>query len=132
MIKQPKHFLIVDDDPQNNSLSKMALRKAFGEVEVIDFVIPEEALAFISTEFINSVSDGKAVLFLDINMPTMDGWEFLEALNTFGESVKEKLNVYMLSSSVDPEDLERANANPYVIAFLEKPLSREMLIQMFE
>ena len=131
MIKQPKHFLIVDDDPQNNSLSKMALRKAFGEVEVIDFVTPEEALAFINTEFVDSVSDGKAVLFLDINMPTMDGWEFLEALNTFGESVKEKLNVYMLSSSVDPEDLERANANPYIIAFLEKPLSREMLIQMF-
>jgi CheY-like chemotaxis protein len=131
MVKQPKHFLIVDDDPQNNFLAKMALRKAFGEVEVTDFVIPEDALFFIENEFTDSIPDGNAILFLDINMPTMDGWEFLEAFNTFRESIKKKLKVYMLSSSVDPADVERANVNPNVISFLEKPLSKEILVEMF-
>ncbi len=131
MTKARKRFLIVDDDPQNNSLSKMALKRSLGEVLVNDFVIPEDGLEFIENEPSHNPPDGKTTLFLDINMPTMTGWEFLEKFKTFKPSLKEQYNIYILSSSVDPSDIKRAHANPLVVDFIEKPLSKATLVKMF-
>ena len=66
-----KQFLIVDDDPQNNSLSRMAIRKVLGNVPVKDFEVPETGLEYIGKDFETGSSDEKTVLLLDINMPTM-------------------------------------------------------------
>ncbi|CAN5687007.1 response regulator [soil metagenome] len=131
MTKVMKRFLIVDDDPQNNTLSKMALKKSLGEVLINDFIIPEEGLQFIESEFNNKPYGEKATLFLDINMPTMTGWEFLEKFKEFNESLKEKFTIYILSSSVDPRDIERAKENPHVVGFIEKPLQKKMLLEIF-
>ncbi|MDQ3051229.1 MAG: response regulator [Bacteroidota bacterium] len=131
MSKALKRFLIVDDDPQNNLLSKLALKKSFGEVQINDFVIPEIGLEFIESEFTNIQPQEKITLFLDINMPTMTGWEFLEKFGQFKKSLKEQFSIYILSSSVDPTDINRAKANPHVIDFIEKPLSMATLLKMF-
>ncbi|REK05662.1 MAG: response regulator [Bacteroidetes bacterium] len=131
MAKSSKRFLIVDDDPQNNALNKIVLRKSFGEVEVKDFVVPEEALEYLETEFINKPLEEKVTLFLDINMPTLTGWEFLDKFNSLSEPVKKQFNIYMLSSSVDPADIQRANLNPLVIDFIEKPLNKAILTKIF-
>ena len=131
MEKLIKRFLIVDDDPQNNSLSKMALKKSLGEVEVKDFIIPEVALEYIKTEFEHKPHAEKTTLFLDINMPTLTGWEFLEKFETFAEPIKNQFNIYMLSSSVDPSDIQRAKLNPLVKDFIEKPLNKALLTRMF-
>lgn len=126
-----KRFLLVDDDPQNNFLSKMVLKKLFGDVDVNDFLIPEDGLEFIEAEPIHDTSDGKTTLFLDINMPSMTGWEFLEKFNTFKTSLNEQYNIYILSSSVDISDINRAKANPLVIDFIQKPLKKLTLLNMF-
>lgn len=130
MSKQTNRFLIVDDDPQNNILSKMALRKSLGEIEVKAFVIPEVALEYIESEYKNIPHD-KTILFLDINMPTLSGWEFLDKFETFAEEIKKQFNIYILSSSVDPADIQRAKQNPLVKDFIEKPLNKVILKEMF-
>lgn len=131
MINETKHFLIVDDDPSNNILTKIALRKFFNEVEVKDFLMPEKALKYIESEFENQAPEEKVILLLDINMPTLTGWEFLDKFNAFKESIKNKFNIYMLSSSVDPADIQRAQLNPLVNDFIEKPLNNAMIKKMF-
>ncbi len=131
MTKPTRRILIVDDDPQNNSLSKMTLKISLGEVDVKDFLIPEVALEYIETEFANYMSEEKTTLFLDINMPSLTGWEFLDIFNTFTDSVKKQFNIYILSSSIDPADIQRAKLNPLVTDFVEKPLSKSMLIKIF-
>ncbi|MBL0030777.1 MAG: response regulator [Bacteroidetes bacterium] len=126
-----KQFLIVDDDPQNNSLSRMAIRKVLGNVPVKDFEVPETGLEYIGKDFETGSSDEKTVLLLDINMPTMTGWEFLEEFDKLSENIKMQFQIFMLSSSVDPSDIERATSNPLVTDFIEKPLNKEDLEKMF-
>lgn len=67
------------------------------------------------------------IIFLDINMPVMNGWDFLSALEKVKLSFKELPNIYLLSSTVDPEDYRRAKNFSLVKDFISKPLSKEIL-----
>lgn len=131
MTQIKKRFLLVDDDRLNNYLTKMILKKSFEGVHVNDFTIPEDGLEFMKSEPSHNPPDGKTTLFLDINMPTISGWEYLEAFELFDASIKEQYDVYILSSSVDPKDINRAKENPLVIDFIEKPLNKATLLNMF-
>jgi len=73
-------YIIVDDDPFNNMLCRMIIEDALGEAEIKEFTSPEAGLLFIK-ETVKSPT----ILFLDINMPTMTGWEFLERYELFNE-----------------------------------------------
>ncbi len=133
MAQIKKRFLLVDDDPLNNSLTKMILKKSFDAVHINIFTDPEDGLEFMKSEPIHNPpeADGKTTLFLDINMPTLSGWEYLEAFELFDASIKEQYDIYILSSSVDPKDIKRAKKNPLVIDFIEKPLKKATLLKMF-
>lgn len=130
MTTSTKRFLVVDDDPSTNFLSKMALRKLLGDVDVKDFVLPESALEYIETHFDNE-NDEKTTIFLDINMPTLTGWDFLDKFQTFKVPIKNQFNIYILSSSIDPCDIQRAKQNPLVTDFIEKPLNKAVLTKLF-
>lgn len=133
MTKPTKHFLLIDDDPQNNMISAMVIKKSLQdmEVKVTDFINPEIGLKYISTTYINELSKEKTTLFLDINMPILSGWEFLEKFKTLEESIKRQFDIYILSSSIDPSDIQRAKLNPLVIDFIEKPLNKITLAELF-
>lgn len=130
-MKTVNRFLLVDDDPFNNTFSKIALKRYLGEVEVKDFVIPEEAIEYIKSEFVYKTIEEKSTLLLDIDIPCMSGWEFLEIFNTFPEPLQKQFNIYILSSSVDPSDIQRAKLSPLVIDFIEKPLNKAILARIF-
>jgi CheY-like chemotaxis protein len=131
LISPAKRFLIVDNDPVNNLICKMVLKQSLGEVEVKDFIYPELALEYIEAEYEANQSEDKTTLFLDINMPTLTGWEFLVEFNTFNNLIKNQFDIYMLSSSVDPDDIQRAKSNPLVIDIIEKPLKKLFLVKLF-
>jgi CheY-like chemotaxis protein len=131
MTQVTNRFLLVDDDPLNNYLTKMILKKSFEGAYVKDFTIPEEGLEFIKTEPRHTPSGEKTILFLDINMPTLTGWEFLEAFEHFDASIKEQYDIYILSSSVNISDLNLAKENPLVLDFIEKPLNKAKLVKIF-
>ncbi|MFN3756442.1 MAG: response regulator [Flavobacterium sp.] len=124
-----KRFIIVDDDKFSNLLSKILLSKLFKNVEIKDFLLPETALEYIETEF--EQHEEKTILFLDINMPTLSGWDFLKIFETLPDSLKNQFQIYVLSSSIDPIDIERAKTDPLVIEFIEKPLSKAILEKYF-
>lgn len=130
-IQSDKRFLLVDDDPLNHMLSKMVLRRTFGIVQVDEFLKPVEALAFIETEFEKNPSDKIITLFLDINMPVLSGWGFLDKFNDFKVEIKNQFHIYMLSSSIDPFDINRAKKNPLIVDYIEKPISKEILTKIF-
>lgn len=67
------------------------------------------------------------VIFLDINMPEMDGWEFLEELNTFPQLIVYDCKVYIITSSIDPKDIDKATKFFMVKDFISKPLTIEKL-----
>ena len=115
-------YVIVDDDPFNNMICSMVIEDALGEAEITAFTKPEEGL-----EFMKKNVKAPTVLFLDINMPTLTGWEFLEQYDTFSDEVKLNTNIYILSSSLDRRDKDRATTNKYVQGFISKPLDFETI-----
>lgn len=124
-------FILVDDDPINNLLSKRAISKNLVGAKVIDFLAPEMALNYIENDFGLHSFEERIIILLDINMPTLTGWDFLDLFNKFATSHKDKFSIYILSSSVDPSDIQRAKLNPLVHDFIEKPLNKEFLLKTF-
>jgi len=114
-------YVAVDDDSFNNILCRIIIEDTLGEVDITTFTKPEEGLTFI--ENVKSPT----ILFLDINMPTLTGWDFLEQYEKFGEEVKSSVSIYILSSSLDQRDKDRANRNKYVKGFISKPLEPEIV-----
>jgi CheY-like chemotaxis protein len=124
-------FILIDDDAACNMISRFTLRKAIADVTIDVFTEPEKGLEFIQKNYNEQDVDRPTVLFLDINMPSMTGWEFLDQYATLGEHVHRNFTIYMLTSSIDTRDKEKAANSPFVAGFLSKPLSVEKLRELF-
>ena len=109
---------LIDDDATYNALNKRMLKKKVNEeFEIIEFTDAEKALAEILEN--NVIPD---YIFLDVNMPLMDGWEFLQILTEETEGMELKTKVSMLTSSMFPQDREKAFKFSYVNHYINKPL----------
>ena len=128
-MKKPTHFIVVDDNRTNNLICEYAIRKFSAEAEIDLFTEPEVALDKIKNECPQSSEDDLTVLFLDINMPSMTGWDFLEVFKDLNEEIRKKFIIYILTSSVDERDKEKARTNPLVTGFYSKPLTLPNIMQ---
>ncbi|WGF92766.1 response regulator [Aequorivita marisscotiae] len=126
-MKLPKRFMIVDDDRISNMLCEMACRRVSSATEIKTFMDPEEALRFIDDAYLNEQLDTLTVLFLDINMPGISGWEFLEHFKNYSQKIKQQFSIYILTSSIEQQDLERAKEHEFVNSLMAKPLSSESI-----
>jgi CheY-like chemotaxis protein len=84
----------------------------------------------IGIDYLSGLSEGDEspnIIFLDINMPVMNGWDFLEEFEKIKFRFKSVPRIYLLSSTVDPEDHRRAKKFSSVEDFISKPLSKEVL-----
>ncbi|MCW7500433.1 response regulator [Leptospira soteropolitanensis] len=107
---------LVEDDVITTFLIKTLMEKFSFTDEIQGFQNGEEALNALL-----SGSHDPDMLFLDLNMPVMDGWEFLKAISKHPKY--EKLPIYILTSSIDPTDKARSAEFPNVKGYLVKPLS---------
>ncbi|MES2863126.1 MAG: response regulator [Bacteroidota bacterium] len=117
---------MIDDDPINNLLCTKNIQKSVQDANVITFTEAAIGLDYIKSNF-NTPNSGNAILFLDINMPTMSGWEFMEEFQHINSEIKDHIFIYILSSSVNEVDKQKAKVHPNVIDYIEKPLLAETL-----
>ncbi len=117
-----KNILIIDDDPISIVILKKNLELALVQQKTTTFKDGAEALAFIKNE---NTEEAKYVIFLDINMPNMNGWEFLE--KTTRLLTERNSTIYVLSSSLSKYDKEKATEFPIIKQYLAKPISKEVL-----
>ena len=117
-----KNILLIDDDPDDamffsDALAELNLSTSFRYIGSGTETMPELLKA-----------DGYVpdVIFLDIRMPTMDGFEFLELYDKLAID-KSNTRVYLLSSSLDPADIKKSSNNKYITQFLHKPLTQKIL-----
>jgi CheY-like chemotaxis protein len=111
-------------------LIKKVVHKAFFSKEIINAHNGEEALAILDS--LSNHKDKETVLkpqliFLDINMPIMGGWEFLDFFNASNYSDLNNMKVIILTSTIDPDDIKKSKTYPNVIDFQSKPITVEML-----
>lgn len=112
----------IDDDVINNLLNERLLKKHFPQISCKTFSEAEKAFE----ELITNTDLVPDAIFLDINMPVMNGWDFLD--NLLNKNLN--LKVYMLTSSIDPKDQEKALGYTAVKDFISKPLKEERLRQI--
>ena len=121
----PERFILVDDNEADNVYHEIMIRRAGFTGEVHVFESGAEALDFLR-------SDALVVptcLFLDINMPQMDGFEFARLAQPVLQH-KPSMLVMMLTSSDAPQDRMRASDMPWIQGFVTKPLTRERVREM--
>lgn len=93
----------------------------------------ELSFAANGKEAIEAIRAGKAdVMFLDLNMPVMDGWEFLNEFIKIKNNLNKKITLYVVSSSIDPRDLERAKSFNLVTDYLIKPIELKKFEKIFD
>ncbi len=121
--------MCIDDDPIVLMLNDLILKEQSFCGNLMKYDKAELALDYFEEQ--SSLSKEAQILpsliFLDINMPVMDGWEFLEAFSNKFKEFHETIRVIILSSSVNPADLEMAENHPLVIGFMPKPLGEPEL-----
>ena len=71
------------------------------------------------------------LIFLDINMPVMNGWEFMEEFVKIRSTIQKKIDIYILSSSTDSIDIQKAKSNPEITDYIVKPLTPDLLKNIF-
>jgi len=116
-------IFLIDDDAVVNYLHAKSLAKA-GITNTKAFERAAEALEFFKQA--GSNGGGKDLIFLDLNMPEMDGWDFLEAFHALPGSVTDHYQISIVSSSIDPKDIERSKTYD-VLAFVSKPLTPDKI-----
>lgn len=124
-------ILLIDDDEPTNYLHQMVIEEADCTKQVVALESGFEAL-----DYLRSKQNGKHprpdLIFLDINMPAMDGWEFLEHYKGLSIAQKGDVIVVMLTTSLHPSDFEKADKISDIDGFRNKPLTVEVLHEIIE
>ncbi len=117
-----KTCLLIDDNYIDNFVTRRILESGNFAEQVI--------VSQSATDAINSLRSGTVkpeVIFLDIRMPVMGGFEFLQEYDKLEIEGKQAIKIFMLSSSLDPTDLKKSINNKYITQFVHKPLTQKTL-----
>ena len=114
--------MMVDDNDNDLLFTRLMLERSGVGFEVLGFERAAEALDHLR----QTPDHGVAIILLDINMPVMNGFDFLEAFEALEPSARGGAVVMMLSSSSDPADRDRAARHASVKGYLTKPLDRQV------
>lgn len=123
-----KSIWVIDDD----QIYQMIIKKLIKRSEIFDEQAYYKCTHQVFEALENTGTFLPEVILLDINMPAMDGWQFIERLKSLFPDLAERTNIYIVSSSIAYSDKERAEDIPEITAFLSKPMTVEKLMQIGE
>lgn len=129
-MKEAKVY-IIDDDLVYQYTAIKTLGNIIDNSSIKVFPDGEEAINFISQHIENN-EELPDVIFLDLNMPIMDGWEFLNEFKKFKTRYNKLTHIYLVSSSNDDTDTERANKFNLVEGYLVKPVSQQIYLEILD
>lgn len=125
-----KSVIIIDDDDIFVYLTRKAIQQANITDDIKSFGNGLDALAFLKENWANP-SLLPELIFLDLSMPVMDGWQFLQEYSAL-VPLENKIILYILTSSISPEDIERSNGIDAVSDMLIKPITKEKLLEVLK
>ena len=131
MIKKLPIIGIIDDDTIYHFILTSIINKNKLAESILSFLDGEKAIQYLTENKMNNekIPD---VLFLDVNMPIMDGWMFIEEYARIKTDITKKTLVFMLSSSANPIDIERADKISEISNYIIKPINLEEVKIIFD
>jgi CheY-like chemotaxis protein len=126
-----KRFYLIDDDSIFVFLTRKTLQVANLSTDLTVFEDGQKALLDLELSA-NQPGLLPDIIFLDLNMPVLDGWGFLDKYQQLAPLMSKKIAIYIVSSSISPSELERSQGLPVVTDCLTKPLSRSKFVEIFE
>ena len=118
--------MLVDEDDIDLLINERIIKKAGFADRIIKFDSSQSALDYLK-EQANTPENIPELAFLDINMPIMNGFDFMDAYQSYPLKVQEKCKIIMLSSTIHPDDVKKAEAYPQCLKYMNKPLGKAVL-----
>ncbi len=125
------HFIIIDDSPFDCLIAEKVVENAQCYQSIKTFQDAEKALAYIAAGG-NQDNSGRCIILLDIQMPVMNGFAFLDAFETLPDEITSKYVVFFATSSINSNDITRSNNYRSVRHFLNKPLTKVNFKELVE
>jgi CheY-like chemotaxis protein len=130
---EAKHIVfLIDDDNIYQYTARVILESTGLAKQIQSFYNGNDAINYFSDPKNFDSETLPDVIFLDINMPIMDGWEFLEEYKQFQAKLPKPIAIYMVSSSVNSSDMQRSRSYNAVSDYLVKPVSRSKYQELME
>ena len=129
---RPVSVLLVDDDEINNFISIKLIKKALLNTEIMACLNGKFAIDQLVEIQRNDISKLPDYILLDINMPIMNGWEFLDEYKRLNIDPLGKTKIFIISSSVFSNDINKARSYPLVKDFISKPLNVDKIVELFK
>lgn len=114
--------LIIDDDPIQLRIAELLIKRSASFSELASYSEADQALRFLEDQ-VDDCQSLPDVILLDLNMPKTDGWAFLNIYRQMLPKLKKKIDLFIVSSSIDRNDQIRSEAYPFVRGFISKPIS---------
>ena len=124
--KNPEMIMLVDDSDTDNFISRRVLEISGFTKKIVIKDSGRSALEYLEANQ-NNISELPELIFLDINMPIVDGFVFLYEFENMNQNIRDRCKIIILSSSNNKRDIDRIIDNSYVIDFVTKPLSLEAI-----
>lgn len=128
-MEESNKVFLIDDDRLSNFVNRSILRSIGLGFKVFPFENAEDGLQKLK-ELIAAKLPLPELILLDINLPIMDGWEFLVEYDKLIPEMQTRAMIYMLTASVDKRDMEKADSSPHVTGIITKPFRVEKLSEI--
>ena len=125
-----KIIWVIDDDVIYQTIIKKLIKKSGAYSEHFSFPNGNEAISALKKTLEGDGNNLPDIILLDINMPVLDGWEFMDEFQNLKSKINKKINIFIVSSSIAVEDKNKAETYSEIMRYMSKPVSVDVLVEL--